>query len=84
MKVYSDKGLGEMSRQFHRLYRDHLLCGKYQRGDPPVLISIREGTYWGFTEETGKEYTGAFLMQVSVARLSVKDHDSKIAVFRKK
>ena len=35
-------------------------------------------------EATGKEYTGAFLMQVGVARKRIKDHDSEIAVFHKK
>ncbi len=49
--VYSGEGLGEMSRRFHRLYRDHLLRGKYQYGERPVLINNWEGTYWDFTEE---------------------------------
>ena len=49
--IYSDQGLGEMSRQFHRLYRNHLLRGKYKRGNRPVLINNWEGTYWDFNEE---------------------------------
>ncbi len=49
--VYSDEGLGEMSRRFHRLYRDHLLRGKYQYGERPVLLNNWEGTYFDFTEE---------------------------------
>ena len=62
--------------------------GKYKRGNRPVLINNREGTYRDFTEEKlleiakdGKEYTGAFLMQVGVARLRIEDHDSEIEVF---
>ena len=35
-------------------------------------------------ETTGKEYSGAFLMQVGVARERTADHLSEIAVFRKK
>ncbi len=49
--VYSAEGLGEMSRRFHRLYRDHLLRGKYQHAERPVLLNNWEGTYWDFTEQ---------------------------------
>ncbi len=49
--VYSADGIGEMSRRFHRLYRDHLLRGKYQYAERPVLLNNWEGTYWDFTED---------------------------------
>ncbi len=49
--VYSDAGLGEMSRRFHRLYRRHLCRGKYRDDPRPVLVNNWEGTYFDFNEE---------------------------------
>lgn len=49
--VYSDAGLGEMSRRFHRLYRQHLCRGKYRDTPRPVLVNNWEGTYFDFNEE---------------------------------
>ncbi len=49
--VYSDSGLGQMSRRYHRLYRDHLCRGKYQHADRPVLVNNWEATYFDFDME---------------------------------
>ncbi len=49
--VYSNRGLGEMSRQYHRLYRDNLCRGEYQYADRPVLVNNWEATYFDFNEE---------------------------------
>jgi alpha-galactosidase len=49
--VYSDKGLGGMSRSFHRLYRNHLSRSSWTHKDRPVLINNWEGTYFDFDEE---------------------------------
>lgn len=49
--VYSDRGLGEMSRRFHRLYRRHLCRGRYRDAERPVLVNNWEATYFHFTEE---------------------------------
>ncbi len=49
--VYSDKGLGEMSRIFHRLYRKRLVRGKYRDEVRPILVNNWEATYFDFTEE---------------------------------
>lgn len=49
--VYSAEGLGGMSRQYHRLYRDHLCRGKYQHAPRPVLVNNWEATYFKFDEE---------------------------------
>lgn len=49
--VYSDSGLGKMSRTFHSLYRTRLVRG-YWRGRPrPILLNNWEGTYFNFNEE---------------------------------
>ncbi|MCR5523155.1 MAG: alpha-galactosidase [Clostridia bacterium] len=47
--VYSDKGLGEMSRTFHKLYRKHLIRGKWANIKRPLLINNWEATGMDFT-----------------------------------
>ncbi len=49
--VYSDAGLGKMSRTFHKLYRERLVRGKYRDTERPVLLNNWEATYFNFTEE---------------------------------
>lgn len=49
--VYSDCGIGEMSRRFHRLFRRHLCRGKYRDLPRPVLVNNWEATYFDFNEE---------------------------------
>lgn len=49
--VYSDGGLGKMSRTFHDLYRTRLCRGKYRDIERPVLLNNWEGTYFDFNEE---------------------------------
>ncbi len=49
--VYSAEGIGEMSRRYHRLYREHLCRGEYQFADRPVLVNNWEATYFNFNEE---------------------------------
>lgn len=49
--VYSSKGLGEMSRTYHRLYRKRLVRGKYRDEPRPILANNWEATYFDFTEE---------------------------------
>lgn len=49
--VYTPDGLGEMSRIYHRVYRDHLVRGKYQYERRPVLVNNWEATYFDFNEE---------------------------------
>lgn len=47
--VYSDRGLGAMTRTFHDLYRQHLIRGqeKYR----PSLVNNWEATYFNFNTE---------------------------------
>ncbi len=49
--VYSDKGMGAMSRTFHRLYRTRLARGIWRDKPRPILINNWEATYFNFTEE---------------------------------
>ncbi len=49
--VYSNEGLGGMSRTFHRLYRNNLCRGKWKNTKRPLLINNWEATYFNFTEE---------------------------------
>ena len=49
--VYTDKGLGEMSRIFHRLYRKHLFRGKWKNEKRPLLINNWEATGMDFDGE---------------------------------
>lgn len=46
--VYSDEGLGRMTRSFHDLYRKHLIRSPYAHKKRPVLINNWEATYFDF------------------------------------
>jgi alpha-galactosidase len=49
--VYSDEGIGGMSRIYHDLYRSRLCRGEYRDKIRPVLINNWEGTYFDFTAD---------------------------------
>ena len=49
--VYSNEGLGGMSRTFHKLYRNNLCRGPWKNAKRPLLINNWEGTYFDFDEE---------------------------------
>lgn len=49
--VYSANGIGKMSRIFHRLYRKHLIRGKWKDIKRPLLINNWEATGMEFTGE---------------------------------
>ncbi|WEK55552.1 MAG: alpha-galactosidase [Candidatus Cohnella colombiensis] len=49
--VYSNGGLGEMSRSYHRLYRTRLCRGQYRDQTRPVLVNNWEATYFQFNAE---------------------------------
>lgn len=46
--VYTDGGVGEMSRIFHRLYREHLIRGRWKTEKRPLLINSWEAAYFNF------------------------------------
>ena len=49
--VYSAEGIGNMSRTFHDLYREHLIRGEYKDKRRPILINNWEATYFNFDTE---------------------------------
>ena len=54
--VYSAQGIGQMSRTFHDILRDHLISGanthnKYRNSPRPVLINNWEATYFDFDSD---------------------------------
>ncbi len=49
--VYSSNGLGEMSRAFHDIYRDHLINKRFVRAKRPIVINNWEGTLFNFDGE---------------------------------
>lgn len=46
--VFSQQGLGGMSRTFHRLYMDHLIHGEWAHKKRPLLINSWEAAYFDF------------------------------------
>ncbi len=49
--AYSDEGIGGMSREFHALFNERLVRGKWRGVSRPVLLNNWEGTYFNFDEE---------------------------------
>jgi len=49
--VYSSKGIGEMSRTYHRLYRTRLCRGTHRDQKRPVLVNNWEATYFQFNAD---------------------------------
>lgn len=50
--AYSENGLGELSRTFHRLYNNNLVRGKWKLTPRPILLNNWEATFMDFTEES--------------------------------
>lgn len=48
---YTDQGLNGLSQNYHKLYRQRLVRGKYRDKKRPVLINNWEATYFDFTED---------------------------------
>lgn len=49
--VYSSQGIGQMSRTYHDLYRQHLIRGEYKDKRRPILINNWEATYFNFNTD---------------------------------
>ncbi|EKJ67797.1 hypothetical protein FPSE_12030 [Fusarium pseudograminearum CS3096] len=52
VSIFSDLGIGEMSRKFHRLYRRNLIRSKFVTETRPVLLNSWEGLYFNFDQKT--------------------------------
>lgn len=50
--VYSEQGLGGISRKFHRLYRNHLIKSKFATQTRPALLNSWEGLGFDYNETT--------------------------------
>ncbi len=51
LMVQSDAGFGDMSRRFHRLFRDKLVRGNWAKKERPILVNNWEATYFDFTAD---------------------------------
>jgi alpha-galactosidase len=49
--VYSACGLGQMTRTFHDLFRNHLIRQDWVRKERPILINNWEATYFDFDKD---------------------------------
>ncbi len=49
--VFSNNGLGELSRNFHDLFRSHLIRSYWRDLKRPILINNWEATYFDFNSE---------------------------------
>ena len=49
--VYTNNGIGEMSRIFHKLYSNNLVRGKWKKAKRPLLINNWEGTGMDFDHD---------------------------------
>ncbi|MGG1676943.1 alpha-galactosidase [Neobacillus sp. NRS-1170] len=59
LMVYSSKGLGGMSRTYHKLLRTRVCRGVYRDKTRPILINNWEATYFQFNEKKLKEIADA-------------------------
>lgn len=50
--VYSDQGVGGLSRAYHRLYRNHLLRSDYKTQTRPPLLNSWEGLRFDYNQST--------------------------------
>jgi len=54
--VFSNEGLGEMTRTLHRLYRHHLIPKQWETAPRPVLVNNWEATEMDFDLDTLLEF----------------------------
>ena len=66
VSVYSNAGVGDMSRKFHRLYRNHLIKSKFATQTRPPLLNSWEGLYFDYNETT------IYKLAKETAKLGVK------------
>ncbi|KAH7324233.1 alpha-galactosidase [Stachybotrys elegans] len=50
VSVFSDSGIGGMSRKYHRLFRNHLMKSKFALQERPPLLNSWEGLYFEINE----------------------------------
>ncbi|OOQ82246.1 putative alpha-galactosidase G [Penicillium brasilianum] len=52
VSIYSEDGLGGMSRSLHALYRHHLIKSKFATQDRPVLLNSWEALYFNIDQDS--------------------------------
>ncbi len=57
--VFSEEGLGGMSRTFHHFYLDHLMRSEWTKKKRPLLINSWEAAYFDFTGDKLVEFAKA-------------------------
>ena len=57
--VFTDKGIGEMSRIFHRFYNNNLIRGEWKTKKRPILINSWEAAYFDFNTKKLVDYAKA-------------------------
>lgn len=50
--VYSNEGIGGLSRKFHRLFTNHLIKSDYKLQTRPVLLNSWEGLFFDYNQST--------------------------------
>lgn len=50
--VYSDTGIGGLSRKYHRLFNNHLIKSEFKTQTRPVLLNSWEGLYFDYNQST--------------------------------
>ncbi len=70
--VYSAEGLGEMSRTYHRLYRERLCRGVYRDQVRPIKVNNWEATYFNFNAEKLSEL-GTAASELGIEMLVLDD-----------
>lgn len=49
--VFSEEGLGKMTRSYHDFYRSHMVRSPYKNSKRPILINNWEATYFDFNTD---------------------------------
>lgn len=57
--VFTDKGIGEMSRIFHNFYNNNLVRGEWKTKKRPILINSWEAAYFDFDTDKLVEFAKA-------------------------
>ncbi len=79
--VYSNAGVGAMSRTYHKLYRYNLCRGKWKTAKRPIVINNWEATYFDFDDdklvEIAKEATklGIEMLVMDDGWFGVRNYD---------
>ncbi len=50
--VYSSNGVGDLSRTYHKLFRERLARGLHRDSERPILMNNWEATYFDFNEKS--------------------------------